>query len=423
MLLGCIGDDFTGSSDLANTLAKAGMRVVQYNGVPAGHAAVEVEAGVVALKTRTVPVAQAVAESLAALEWLQAQGCRQFYFKYCSTFDSTPEGNIGPVLDALSNVLGAQPVVVCPAFPATGRTVYNGHLFVDDRLLSQSGMANHPLTPMTDPDIRRWLALQTCNSVGHVGYAFVAKGSSAIREALDYQQQHSGRLLIVIDTVDESDLLEIGKAVANDVLISGGSGLAMGLPTNFGLNNLRPSCFQSGPRDAPVVVLCGSCSSRSQEQIALHSIGNPAFCIEADTVISGAIKPDAIAGWVMANMGSAGVPLVYSSADPATVRAAQDKYGRDKVAAALEDLFGELAAMLVGHGITKIIAAGGETSGAIVKALGAEAFEIGPEIDPGVPALRVPETQLWLALKSGNFGAKDFFSRAARVLSGGSADE
>ena len=181
MKLGCIGDDFTGSSDLANTLAKGGMRVVQYTGIPEGPAAPDVEAGVVSLKSRSIAPEAAVAQSLAALDWLMAQGCTQIFFKYCSTFDSTPEGNIGPVADALAEALGAHRVVVCPAFPGTGRSVYQGHLFVGDRLLNESGMQNHPLTPMTDADLRRWLAPQTRHTVGHVPAQTVFRGAEAIR--------------------------------------------------------------------------------------------------------------------------------------------------------------------------------------------------------------------------------------------------
>ena len=232
MLLGCIGDDFTGSSDLANTLVKGGMATTQYCGVPSEPAAEDVEAGVVALKTRSIPAAEAVAQSLAALEWLKEQGCRQFLFKYCSTFDSTPDGNIGPVADALAEALGASKVIVCPAFPATGRTVYQGHLFVGDRLLSESGMEHHPLTPMTDPNIRRWLALQSKNSVGHVGHSDVRSGAEAIRAALA-DLDAEGSKLIVVDAVAEADLHAIGAAAAELPLITGGSGIALGLPGHF----------------------------------------------------------------------------------------------------------------------------------------------------------------------------------------------
>jgi 3-dehydrotetronate 4-kinase len=418
MLLGCIGDDFTGSSDLANTLAKGGMRTVQFNGVPAGPAGQGVEAGVVALKTRTVPVAEAVAQSLAALDWLRAQGCRQFLFKYCSTFDSTPQGNIGPVLDALSDALGAPHAIVCPAFPATGRSIYQGHLFVGDRLLSESGMQNHPLTPMTDPDLRRWLARQTARGVGHVPHAAVSGGSDAIAAATQAAVAQGARYLVV-DAIHDADLLAIGTAAAGDVLISGGSGIALGLPANFrraGLIGQAGSDWQGSA--GPAAALCGSCSAMSRRQIAEHRADHPAHEVTADAIMAGTADPAALADWVMGAQGAGGPPLVWSSAGPETVAAAQARHGRDRVAHAVEGFFAALARDLAARGVTRLVTAGGETSGAVVSALGIPAFAIGPEIDPGVPALRVPETGMTLALKSGNFGAPDFFAKAARVLAG-----
>ena len=225
MKLGCIGDDFTGSSDLANTLAKGGMKTVQYTGVPDAPAGADVQAGVVALKSRSIDPDKAVAQSLAALDWLRAQGCSQFFFKYCSTFDSTPRGNIGPVADALAQALDAHRVIVCPAFPGTGRSVYQGHLFVKDTLLSESGMQNHPLTPMTDPDLRRWLAPQTRHSVGHVAAADVFAGPKAIAAALDAQHT-AGHRHIVVDAIRDEDLHAIGRAARDLPLITGGPGAA-----------------------------------------------------------------------------------------------------------------------------------------------------------------------------------------------------
>ena len=406
MLLGCIGDDFTGSSDLANTLAKGGMRVVQYNGVPDTAAAQGVEAGVVALKTRTVPASDAVAQSLAALDWLRAQGCRQFFFKYCSTFDSTPEGNIGPVLDALSDRLGAPRAIVCPAFPATGRSIYQGHLFVNDRLLNESGMENHPLTPMTDPDLRRWLARQTARKVGHVGYGAVASGGAAIRSALDAAVAQGARY-IVVDAIRDEDLVAIGEAVWQDLLVSGGSGIALGLPVNFRAE------MRAGPDRAGV---CGSCSAMSRQQIAVHAANLPAREAAADDIVAGIALPAAYADWIMQNQHADGPPLVYSSAEPDAVRAAQQRHGRERVAEAVEGFFARVAQELAGRGVKSLVSAGGETSGAVVSALAIRAFEIGPEIDPGVPALRAPDLGMTLALKSGNFGSPDFFVKAAAIL-------
>jgi 3-dehydrotetronate 4-kinase len=423
MLLGCIGDDFTGSSDLANTLARGGMRVTQYNGMPALPAAADVQAGVVALKSRTIAPADAVAQSLTALAWLRAQGCRQIMFKYCSTFDSTPAGNIGPVLDALCDAVQADRSIVCPAFPATGRSIYMGHLFVGDRLLNESGMQDHPLTPMIDPDLRRWLALQTRRGVGHVPHHTVAAGPVAIREHLG-REQTAGRPYVVVDALTDADLVAIGVAIADDVLLSGGSGIALGLPANFRKQGLiaesRPAW--RGER-GPAVAICGSCSRVSREQIEVHRrAGHPVREMAAEVIVDGSVSPEDVDSWVLDAQKGGRMPLVCSSADPEVVREAQARFGREKVSLAIESFFAAIAQLLRKRGATRLIVAGGETSGAVVSALRIAAFEIGPEIDPGVPALSVPGEHLTLALKSGNFGGPDFFAKAARVLAGATED-
>ena len=412
MRLGCIGDDFTGSSDLGNTLAKGGLRTVQYVGVPSRPAEPSVEAGVVALKSRTIPPAEAVAQSLAALDWLRDQGCERYFLKYCSTFDSTSEGNIGPVVDALADALDARRVIVCPAFPGTGRTLYNGHLFVGDRLLSESGMQDHPLTPMTDPDIRRWLSGQTRHEVGLVPAARVLDGAAAIREALDAEDA-AGHRIVVVDALRDADLMAIGEAARDLPLVTGGSGVALGLPAAL-LDGERRDGVPWRGQEGPCVALSGSCSRATREQVARHLRRNPGEEVTAADAVEGGIDAGAMAERLLR---AEGVPLVYSSADPDTVREAQARFGRERASAALERVFADLARALRERGVTRIVTAGGETSGAVVEALAPEALEIGPEIAPGVPALRAGP-DLAMALKSGNFGAQDFFADAARVLAG-----
>ncbi|WP_299812525.1 3-oxo-tetronate kinase [uncultured Roseibium sp.] len=410
MLLGCIGDDFTGSSDLANTLAKGGMRTVQYTGVPDVPAGDDVEAGVVALKSRSIAPADAVAQSLQALEWLKAQGCEQFFFKYCSTFDSTPEGNIGPVADALAEALDAHKVIVCPAFPGTGRSVYQGYLFVKDRLLNESGMQNHPLTPMTDPDLRRWLAPQTRYTVGHIPTETVFAGAEAISRSLE-EEHRAGHRHIVVDAIRDEDLIEIGRAAKGLPLVTGGSGVALGLPANFGaVASEAPWTGQSGKS----VALSGSCSVATRGQVAHHAARHPAREIVAADVIEGRLTPEEIATWLVETDG---LPLAFSSADPEAVARVQATYGRERSSEALESFFARVAALAVAGGATRVISAGGETSGAVVEGLGLTTLEIGPEIDPGVPALRA-RRNLVVALKSGNFGTEDFFEKADRALAG-----
>ena len=412
MLLGCIGDDFTGSSDLGNTLTRAGMRTVQYVGVPGAPAAADVEAGIVALKSRSVPVDEAVRLSLEALDWLRAQGCRQFLFKYCSTFDSTPQGNIGPVAEALADALGARKVLVCPAFPGAGRTIYQGHLFVGDRLLNESGMENHPLTPMRDADIRRWLALQTKGSVGHVPAADVFAGAQAVSDRLTAEDA-AGHGLVVADAIRDEDLMTLGRAAAGLPLLTGGSGIAMGLPNNFRAQGLLAGGASAWRgQDGRAAALSGSCSNATRAQVARHRQDNPALEITAEAVMAGEITGEGVAAWLLAQDG---LPLAYSSADPAVVARAQERYGTEAIAHRLEALFAEAARHLVAGGVTRLITAGGETSGAVVEGLELDHLRIGPEIDPGVPVMRAHDG-LVLALKSGNFGAEDFFEKADRRL-------
>ncbi|EPX76823.1 3-oxo-tetronate kinase [Litoreibacter arenae] len=410
MLLGCIGDDFTGSSDLANTLAKAGMRTVQYSGVPTGAADADVQAGVVALKSRSIAPADAVRQSLDALKWLQAQGCEQIFFKYCSTFDSTAQGNIGPVADALADALDAHKVIVCPAFPGAGRSVYQGYLFVKDALLNESGMENHPLTPMKDANLRRLMAAQSVHSVGHVPAEAVFDGAEAISARLDAEHA-AGHRMIIVDALRDSDLMQIGAAAKGLPLITGGSGVALGLPANFGISPAQvPWQAQSGK----AAILSGSCSTATRGQIAYHVARHPSLKIDPAEVISGSQTPEVVAKWLAETDG---LPLAYSSADPDEVAAIQARFGADTAAHALEDFFGKTAVCLTEHGVSRILTAGGETSGAVVEALNIRTLEIGPEIDPGVPALRASDT-LVIALKSGNFGSEDYFEKAANMLGG-----
>ena len=410
MKLGCIGDDFTGSSDLANTLAKGGMKTVQLNGIPNAPLAADVDAAVIALKSRSIDPQAAIDMSLQAMQWLLDQGAEQIFFKYCSTFDSTPDGNIGPVSDALADALKANKVIACPAFPTTGRSIYQGHLFVGDRLLNESGMQNHPLTPMTDPDLRRWLGLQSKNSVGLVSMADVGAGVEATKDALT-REDNAGHRLIIVDAINDANLFTIGEAANGLPLITGGSGVALGLPANFGCSaGDVPWSGQAGK----TVILSGSCSIATRGQIDLHKKTNPVRQVTAASVIEGTDSPEDAAAWLMAQDG---LPLLFSSADPADVKAAQVQFGQDKAAQAIEGFFAEVARQVRALGATKIITAGGETSGAVVEGLELAQFEIGPEIDPGVPALRAG-TDLVVALKSGNFGAPDFFVKADRVLGG-----
>lgn len=421
-LLGCIADDFTGATDLASMLVGNGMRTVQLIGVPGATDAVpEVDAVVVALKSRTAPVEQAVAESRAALEWLRRAGCRQFFFKYCSTFDSTDRGNIGPVADALLAALGSGSALACPAFPANARSVYQGHLFVGSALLNESGMEHHPLTPMTDANLVRVLGRQTDGAVGLVPYAIVEQGAGAIRAAM-VALAEQGRRYAVVDAVSNAHLLAIGEAAAAHALITGGSGVAMGLPENFRRAGLLPARGDAGALPdiaGHAAVLAGSCSRATLAQIGVAR--DRVQVLELDPLAT----PDATAlttqalDWVETRLGT--VPVVIAaSAPPDKVAALQQKLGRDAAGALVEQALAGIADGLVARCVRRLVVAGGETSGAVVSRLGVRSLRIGAEIDPGVP-WTLAERQdgappLLLALKSGNFGGRDFFLKAFEHL-------
>lgn len=416
LLLGCIADDFTGASDLANTLCREGMRSTQYIDIPNSKTHTDSEAAIIALKSRSIDAADAVRHSLQALEWLQAQGAEQFLFKYCSTFDSTPKGNIGPVAEALADALGTAGVVVCPAFPTTGRTVYQGHLFVNDQLLNESGLQNHPLNPMTDADLRRWLSLQCQSEVGHIPQSIVSESPEAIEQALS-QAAKANQTLVIVDATDDRDLRSIGSACKDAKLITGGSGIALGLPDNFKSKGLLVNQGQSfRPQQGPAIILAGSCSSATIKQIDAYD-GGPKIPIDIHNLMADKVTATNV---IKALPGDDSTALVYSSATPEAVKALQSEFGIDAVAHKIESLLSEIAKELVAQGYKRIVVAGGETSGAVVSKLGIDAFDIGTEIDPGVPTLSTRgEQPIAMALKSGNFGAVDFFSKALQRLTSG----
>lgn len=420
-LLGAIADDFTGATDLASMLVAHGMRTLQLIGIPpADFTPGEADALVVALKTRTAPRAEAVTASLAALETLRQAGCRQFFFKYCSTFDSTDEGNIGPVADALLEALKSPFALACPAFPANRRTLYLGHLFVGESLLNESGMENHPLTPMRDPNLVRVLGRQTGGRVGLVPYGVVRKGAEAIRAAFGRLIAEGFRYAIV-DAIEDAHLMAIGEAAADHPLITGGSGVAMGLPANFRRAGLLPERHDA--EALPVIrgaaaVIAGSCSRATLGQIEeAERAGFPLLRPDPLRFASAEEMAAAALAWARPRLGARPV-VIAASASPEEVRAVQERLGREAASARIEEALARIAEGLVAAGVRRLVVAGGETSGAVVSRLGVRALRIGPMIDPGVPwtAAAGSGPALLLALKSGNFGAPDFFRKAFALL-------
>ena len=393
MRLGCIADDLTGATDLGVTLAREGLSVVQVNGVPDETLQLAPsEAIVVALKSRTNPAAEAVQWSLASLAWLQARGAERIYFKYCSTFDSTPRGNIGPVADALLDALRERRTVATPAYPRNGRTVYKGNLFVGDVPLAESGMKDHPLTPMRDSSLVRVLAAQTRRKVSLIPCEVMDAGASAIRAKLEELNGFA-----ILDAVRDEHLVAAGEACRDMKLTTGGAGLAMGIARALGVKSRSASAL---PRVAgAAVVLAGSCSQATLRQIA--AFGGPAFRIQPER-----IDVDAAVGFATQNGDH---PLIYASAPPEGIVPGKGE--------AIEHAFRHIARELARKGVRKFVVAGGETSGAVVEALGVRALAIGPEIDPGVPwTVSQGGEPYLLALKSGNFGSPEFFAKALEMV-------
>ncbi len=414
--LGCIADDFTGATDLANNLVRAGMRVSQTIGVPAEGLPTAVDAVVVALKTRTTPPEDAIAQSLQALQWLRSLGAEQIYFKYCSTFDSTAQGNIGPVAQALMQALNTPFCIATPAFPDNKRTVFKGHLFVGDDLLSDSSMRHHPLTPMTESNLVKVLQAQSSCPVGLVDYKTVAAGSAAVQERMQALQSQ-GVGMAIVDALSNGDLMQLGLALRGMPLVTGGSGVAIGLPQNWGLHPDPTTAQLPAPAGAQAVV-SGSCSEASNAQTAhFMAQGHPAFAMDALRAASGKPVVDEALAWARAQ--SPGRPmLVYSTANPDAVKAVQAKLGVEKAGHLVETTLAEIARGLVGQGVGQLIVAGGETSGACVQALQISQLQIGPQIDPGVPwcYAHSPFGKLHVTLKSGNFGTEDFMTKAFKAL-------
>ena len=417
LALGCVADDYTGASDLANTLTKAGLRTVQTIGIPADDLALpEVDAVVVALKSRSIPAERAVALSREADGWLRGRGAAHVMFKVCSTFDSTDQGNIGPVLDALRADAGEAIALVTPAFPETGRSVYQGHLFVGAVPLHESPLKDHPLNPMRDSNLVRVLARQSAGSVGLVDIATVAKGADAVRARLEALAAE-GKSAAIADAIFDADLETLGRAALAHRVSCGASGLGLGLARALASGAADPAAdVLAAPVGGLAACLAGSCSQATLQQIEAAEALMPVLRLDPERLIGeGGVVAEALA-WAGERIG-AGPVLIASSASPEAVRALQARHGVERAGHAIEGALAQLASALVERGVRRLVVAGGETSGAVVDHLGLKAFRLGPEIAAGVPVLRTASGEpMLLALKSGNFGGRDFFERALRMM-------
>ena len=406
--LGAIADDLTGATDLALMLARGGMSVKQVVGVPTDPAVLAgADVVVVSLKSRTIPAIEAVEQSLAAARSLLAAGAEQLFFKYCSTFDSTNDGNIGPVIDALLDLLGEDRTLACPAFPTNKRTVYKGYLFVGNQLLADSPMKDHPLTPMRDANLVRVLGRQTDRNVRLVDIDAVR--GSALGAALDAPG------IAIVDALEDADLVAVGRAAASMRLLTGGSGMAMGLPANWGIVPGAAVTRRPAP-PGKAAILAGSCSVTTRRQVETTiCAGFSGLQLDPIEIAEGR---QSVAAALQFALDAPSTPLIYASAAPESVTRSQEKLGRDHAGAVVEKFLSDLAPLLVQKGFDRLIIAGGETSGAVVEGLGLTALDVGPEIDPGVPWMysSAGGKPIAIALKSGNFGAETMFVEAWDIL-------
>lgn len=424
-MLGVIADDFTGASDIASFLVENGLRTVQMNGVPNRNLESAVDAVVISLKSRSNPVEEAIEQSLAALTWLQNNGCNQFYFKYCSTFDSTEKGNIGPVTDALLEALNDDFTVITPALPINGRTIFNGYLFVGQTLLNESGMQNHPITPMKDANLIRLMDAQAKGKTGLVGYADVIKGAEHVKHCFAQLKQQGCRYAVV-DSVDNAQLAILAEAIDDFKLVTGGSGLAAYMAVYKTANKSAKQQSAVGtsgskqtalvPSKAASVILSGSCSVMTNKQVEAYKQKGSHKLLEVEQSLNNPNYAQELYQWVLEHLDESYAPMVYATVPPQKLKEIQQQFGGDKASHAIENTFAQLAQKLKQHGVKNFITAGGETSSIVVQELGFDGFHIGKQIAPGVPWLRALDGEIFLALKSGNFGSESFFAYAQEMF-------
>lgn len=415
MRLGVIADDFTGAVDIAGFLVAGGMRTVMCSRpVDAG----DCDAIVMSLKIRSIPKEQAVKQALDALDFLKSSGCDRFYYKYCSTFDSTAEGNIGPIADALREALGCSATLICPALPVNGRTVFHGYLFVKDKLLSDSPMRHHPLNPMHDSKLARILASQSPSKSGHIFYDVIAKGGDAVRNQVNVLKAE-GVNNIIVDVIRDEDLDVIAEATADFLLVTGGSGLAQGIANVYRRTQKNVSSeasFVIEKRKA--VVIAGSCSAMMQKQVAFYRTLAPSLRIDEESCLSDSDYASKVASWVMEHQDQKLAPLVYATRTPRELIENSKRFGDADVSSAIEQLVSRLTASLDEMGVQNFIVGGGETSGVVATTLGVDAYHIGEQIDPGVSWVRSLDGKYQLVLKSGNFGSEQFLVKAQEMYDG-----
>ncbi|EIJ70917.1 3-oxo-tetronate kinase [Pasteurella bettyae] len=413
-MLGVIADDFTGASDIASFLVENGLSCVQMNGIPKLPLSDQVDAVVISLKSRSNPVNEAIEQSLRAFNWLKENGCTQYYFKYCSTFDSTEKGNIGPVTDALLEALDDDFTVITPALPVNGRTIFNGYLFVGDILLNESGMRNHPITPMKDANLMRLMDAQAKGKTGLVAYPDVIQGAARVKQRFA-ELKAQGYRYAVVDAADNSQLAVLAEAIADFKLVTGGSGLGAYMAARLSGGKKGTNAFV--PNKAKTVVLSGSCSVMTNKQVNTYKAKASHIYLDVQQALNNANYADELYTEVVKHLNEPLAPIVYATVPPEKLHEIQAKFGGDKASHAIENTFAKLAQRLKTEaGVVNFITAGGETSSIVVQQLGFTGFHIGKQIAPGVPWLKALDEDISVALKSGNFGKEDFFEYAQGML-------
>lgn len=416
MRLGVIADDFTGATDIASFLVGNGLWTIQLNGVPSTDISMNTDAVVISLKSRSCDPLKAIRQSVEALQWLKEHHCQQYFFKYCSTFDSTAKGNIGPVTDALLDVLDEELTVICPALPINGRTIYNGYLFVNHIPLSESGMRHHPVTPMTDSNLMRVMEAQSKGRCANISTFIIDQGVAAVKAELEKFKEQKFRY-VVLDALNDHHIAIIGQAVATMKLVTGGSGLADGIARSWRAdqNNIQPAEHAGQPKQGPTVIISGSCSQMTNAQVETYRQEAPTLAMDIQRTINDAGYLQEVIEWVLSHSDQKWAPLVYATMPHEQLKATQQAFGAEIASTAIEKLFGLLAKLLAGKGYTRFIVAGGETAGSVAQSLNINGFIIGPQIAPGVPWVRGIGQDLSLALKSGNFGQERFFFDAQEI--------
>ncbi|PHM35743.1 3-oxo-tetronate kinase [Xenorhabdus innexi] len=418
--LGVIADDFTGATDIASLMVQNGWQVALLLSIPDDSTFIphDVDAIIISLKSRSCPVDESIEQSLKACRWLrQKANCSRLFFKYCSTFDSTIKGNIGPVTDVLMDELQIDLCLICPALPINGRTVVYGYLFVNGQLLNESDMQYHPINPMKDSNLLRLMEQQSRGTAGLVDINCVRQGELSIRDRL-CQLRCKGIRYAVVDTLLMDDLLLVAQAAHDMTLITGGSGLGGAIARYCSGGNSEKTSIKKLPlpRNRRMVILSGSCSVMTYRQVLEYKKIASTMELDIDKCINNPDYIHLLVDWIIQQPMKGLAPMLYTTRPPGVLKLTHNQYESFQVSKIIEQLFAQIANELRQKDFNTFIITGGETSGKVVQSLGINQVGIGAIIAHGVPWVYDLQSDCWLALKSGNFGEVDFFHYAQEIF-------